>query len=63
MQNTTEHGKYATFPRETVPAGKRVIYIAKHRKHAIFPREPVPARKEEIHIGDQTEAISGHIGH
>ena len=57
----TEHGKYAIFPRETVPTGKREIHIARHRKHATFPREPVPARKEEIHIGDQTEAIHGYV--
>ena len=59
----TEHGRYANFPRETVPAGKREIHIARHRKHAIFPREPAPAGKEEMHIGDQTEAIHEHIGH
>ena len=57
----TKHGKYAIFPRETFPAGKREIHIARHRKHAIFPRELVPARKGEIHIGDQTEAIHGYM--
>ena len=49
------------FPRETVPAGKREICIARHRKHAIFHSKSIPARNGEIHTGDQTEAIHGYM--